>query len=132
MGDALRLKKYFGWAQKTNKNKKWNEFMKAMKAPLENLFYDHTFCGKWCKQKKHLQQQAEAEQANKKQSGKKQKRQTQPQALTDTAPKTNATAGTAAESDGNQPVVQSYYRSKKEQWEVYEFLKSILAPYMTE
>ena len=52
--DALRLKRYFGMAQKQHRNKTFGEFKRAMRACLEHLFDNHEFCGSWCKRASYL------------------------------------------------------------------------------
>jgi hypothetical protein len=49
--DCLRLKIYWGYMIKQNRNKQISEMMRAAKSPLEHLFDEHEFCGEWCKRK---------------------------------------------------------------------------------
>merc|ERR1711884_108251 len=49
--DCFRLKQYHGYFLKQNRMKSKEEFAKAAKAPLEHLFDNHEFCGKWCTRK---------------------------------------------------------------------------------
>ena len=49
--DAIRLKKYFGYWVKQNRDKSLEEMKKKRHAPLYHLFDDHSQCGDWCPRK---------------------------------------------------------------------------------
>jgi hypothetical protein len=46
--DALRLKRNLGYAHKQNRDKPFDEYVKAMWAALYHHFNDHSKCGSWC------------------------------------------------------------------------------------
>ena len=60
--DCLRLKKYWGYMLKQNRSASVSVMAKAAKAPIEHLFDSHEFCGAWCKQKSHSQEQKQQSQ----------------------------------------------------------------------
>ena len=50
--DAMRIKKYFGYMIKTNRNKRISEIVRSSKTVVEHLFGNHEFCDeKWCRLK---------------------------------------------------------------------------------
>ena len=45
--DCLRIKKYYGYFLKQNRNRSYEEMHHASFAPLEHLFDSHEYCGAW-------------------------------------------------------------------------------------
>mmetsp|Transcript_37363 Transcript_37363/g.54638 ORF Transcript_37363/g.54638 Transcript_37363/m.54638 type:complete len:456 (-) Transcript_37363:846-2213(-) len=52
--DCLRMKKYYGYFLKQNRDKSIDEMYHTSFAPLEHLFDCHDYCGTWCKRKQQL------------------------------------------------------------------------------
>ena len=64
--DAIRLKKYFGYMIKENRNKKIFEIVFASKAVVEHLFNCHDYCNSnWCRPKKKLEGTTDKEKGKK-------------------------------------------------------------------